>query len=194
MNIAIDIDDTISETFETLLPYAVKYTTEELKKDPKIEITGEYKTHFYIVEICKWNKIEAMKFWMKYYAQILREVNPKKFAPEVINNLRDRGHKIYLITARWSLKKDDTKLITEKWLKENNIGYDELIMGADEKLKILREKNIDIFIDDGYDNCASVAENSDIKVYMMDSKVNGKHKHEKIKRVYSWPEIDKLIN
>ena len=119
MNIAIDIDDTISETFETLLPYAVKYTTEELKKDPKIEITGEYKTHFYIVEICKWNKIEAMKFWMKYYAQILREVNPKKFAPEVINNLRDRGHKIYLITARWSLKKDDTKLITEKCLKEN---------------------------------------------------------------------------
>ena len=29
MNIGIDIDDTISETFETLLPYAQKYTIED---------------------------------------------------------------------------------------------------------------------------------------------------------------------
>ena len=42
MNIGIDIDDTISETFETLLPYAQKYTIEALKKESKIYIKDEY--------------------------------------------------------------------------------------------------------------------------------------------------------
>ena len=39
MNIGIDIDDTISETFETLLPYSQKYTIEDLKK--KIQIYSQ---------------------------------------------------------------------------------------------------------------------------------------------------------
>ena len=38
MNIGIDIDDTISETFETLLPYAQKYTIQDLKRESKIKM------------------------------------------------------------------------------------------------------------------------------------------------------------
>jgi len=194
MNIAIDIDDTISETFETIMPYAIKFTIEDLKRVPKLEMTGTYRTHFYVVDICKWKKLEAMKFWLKYYVQILKNVNCKKFAPEVIKKLKENGNKIFLVTARKGFNKDQTKQITKKWLEENNIEYDELVLEAEDKLKILQEKDIDIFIDDSYDNCSNVAENSDIKVYMMDSKVNEKFEHEKIQRVYSWPEIGKLVN
>lgn len=194
MNIAIDIDDTISETFETLLPYAQKYTIEELKRQPNIEMKGTYKTHFYMVEMCKWSEEEAIKFWLEHYAQILIDVHCKKYAPEVIKKIKDGGNKIYLVTARWKMPKEDTKQITIDWLKENNIEYDELIVDVQDKLKVLKEKNIDIFIDDSYENCKNVAENSDIKVYMMNSKVNEKLEHEKIQRVYSWPEIDSLIS
>ena len=41
MNIGIDIDDTISETFETLLPYAQKYTIEDLKRKSEININQD---------------------------------------------------------------------------------------------------------------------------------------------------------
>ena len=194
MNIGIDIDDTISETFETLLPYSQKYTIEDLKKESKIYIKDEHANHFYIVYMNDWNEKEAVEFWNKYYSEILRKVNIKKFASEVINKLKEEGHKIYLITARWDIPNDNIQEITKQWLIENNVEYDELIINASDKLKLIKEKNIDIFIDDSFNNCKSIAENSNAKVYMMTSRVNGSFEDKNIKRVYSWPEVYDLIN
>ncbi len=193
MNIGIDIDDTISETFEALLPYAQKYTIEDLKRKSEIDMNQNFLDHFYIVSMNKWNKEEAMNFWNKYYAEILKGVNIKKFASKVINKLKEEGHKIYLITARWDMPNDNIQEITKQWLKENDVKYDELIINASDKLQLIKEKNIDIFIDDSFNNCKSIAENTNTKVYMMTSGVNGNFNDENIKRVYSWPEIYDLI-
>lgn len=193
MNIGIDIDDTISETFETLLPYSQKYTIEDLNKKSNIYIRDDCSNHFYIVYMNGWNEKETTEFWNKYYGKILREVNIKKFASEVINKLKQEGHKIYLITARWDMPNDNIQKITKQWLKGNNVEYDELIINASDKLQLVKEKNIDIFIDDSFNNCKNIAENSNAKVYMMTSRVNGSFNHEKIKRVYSWPHVYSLI-
>ena len=72
--------------------------------------------------------------------------------------------------------------------------YDKLFMNASDKLKLVNENNIDIFIDDSYNNCKDVAENTNSKVYMMTSMANKNLEDKKIKRVFSWPEIDDLIN
>lgn len=194
MNIGIDIDDTISETFETLLPYSQKYTIEDLKRESKVELDSNLSNHFYIVYMNGWNEKEATDFWSKYYGEILRQLNIKKFASEVINKLKKQGHKIYLITARWDMPNDNIKEITEKWLEENQVEYDELIINASDKLKLVQEKNIDIFIDDSFNNCQTIANNSNAKVYMMTSRVNGSLEDKKVKRVFSWPEIGDLIN
>ena len=194
MNIGIDIDDTISETFETLLPFAQKYTIEDLKKESKVHMDGNLANHFYIVYMNDWNEEEATNFWYKYYGKILRELNIKKFAAEVIKKLKQEGHSIYLITARWDMPNDNIKEITEKWLKENLVEYDELIINASDKLKIVKENNIDIFIDDSFNNCKTIANNTKTKVYMMTSRVNGSLEDEKIKRVFSWPQISDLIS
>ena len=194
MNIGIDIDDTISETFETLLPYSQKYTIEDLKRESKVELDSNLSNNFYIVYMNGWNKKEATDFWSKYYGEILREVNIKKFAKEVINKLKQDGHKIYLITARWDMPNDNVKDITKQWLERNQVEYDNLIINASDKLKLAKENNIDIFIDDSFKNCKSIAYNTDIKVYMMTSRVNGNLEDEKIRRVFSWPEIYDLLN
>ena len=193
MNIGIDIDDTLSETFETLLPYAQKYTIEDLKRQSKVNIDGNLTNHFYIVHINGWNEQEAIAFWEKNYAEILKNVNIKKFAAETINKLRNKGHKIYIITSRWEMRVDNVRLITEKWLKDNNIEYDALFLNAEDKLSIAKENNVDIFIDDSFNHCERIVDNSDIKVYMMNSKVNEKLNHDKIRRVFSWPEVYDLI-
>ena len=193
MNIGIDIDDTISETFETLLPYSQKYIIEDLKRKSTIELRSDYPNHFYIVYMNGWNEKEAIDFWEKYYAEILRKVNIKKFASEVINKLKNEGHKIYLITARWDMRADNVEEITKQWLKDNNIEYDGLFLNANDKLQLAKENNIDIFIDDSFNNCKNIVDNTNAKVYMMTSRVNGNLKDEKIKRVYSWPEIYNLI-
>jgi len=193
MNIGIDIDDTISETFETLLPYAQKYTIEDLKRKSKVNIEGNLTNHFYIVYINGWNEQEGIAFWKKYYAEVLKKVNIKKFASETINRLREEGHKVYLITSRWDMEHDNVEEITKKWLEDNKVEYDGLFLNASDKLQIAKENNIDIFIDDSFNHCERMANNSDIKVYMMNSKVNEKLNHDKIKRVFSWPEVYDLI-
>lgn len=194
MNIGIDIDDTIAETFETLLPYSQKYTIEDLKKESNIKISDKINNHFYIEYMNDWNEEEANNFWEKYYAELLEKISIKMFASDVINKLKEEGNDIYLITARWDMKDNDTKKITEKWLEKNNIHYDKLIINAKDKLKVAKENNIDIFIDDSYRNCKNIVDNSDIKVFMMNSRVNTMLNDVKIKRVFSWPEIYHLIN
>ena len=193
MNIGIDIDDTISESFETLFPYSQKYTIEDLKRKSKIELRSDYPNHFYIVYMNGWNEKEAVDFWKKYYAEILRNLNMKKFASEVINKLKSEGHKIFLITARWDMEKDNTQEITKQWLKENNIEYDGLFLNASDKLQLVKDNNIDVFIDDSFNNCKKIANNTDVKVYMMNSKINEALNDEKITRVFSWAEIYSLI-
>ena len=194
MNIGLDFDDTISETFESLLPYSQIYTIEDLKRNSNIDLRGDISNHFYIVYVNGWNEQEATVFWEKYYAEILRELNIKKFAAKVINKLKEEGHKIYLITARWDMRADNVNEITEQWLKENNVQYDELILNASDKLKIAEENNIDVFIDDSFNNCKSIVDNTKAKVYLMNTKMNENLNDKNIKRVYSWPEVYNILN
>lgn len=194
MNIGIDIDDTISETFETLLPYAQKYTIEELKRLPDVDMNQNFLDHFYIVKMFNWNKEEAMNFWIKYYEEILRQVNIKKFASDVIKKLKNNGNKIFLITARWSMRGSNIEETTIKWLENNNIEYDALFLNAENKVNLIKDTKIDIFIDDSYQNCKDVSEKTDAKVYMMNSRVNENFKIENVKRVYSWCELEHLIS
>ena len=194
MNIGIDIDDTIAETFETLLPYSQKYTIEDLKREPTLKLADNYTNHFYIVHINGWNEQEAINFWNKYYSEILKKLNIKTFAKEIIKRLREEGHKVYFITARWDMPGDNVEEITKNWLKENTVEYDELIINASDKLQIVKEKNIDIFIDDSFKNCKDIADNTSVITYMMNSNANGSIEDEKIRRVFSWPEIYDLIS
>lgn len=62
MNIGIDIDDTISETFESLLPYSQKYTIEDLKRKSEINMNQIFLNHFFIENMNAWNKQESMGF------------------------------------------------------------------------------------------------------------------------------------
>ena len=192
MNIGIDIDDTISETYATLLEYAQKYTIEELKRSPIIK-SFNTEDHLYIENMHNWNENETARFWKKYYEEIIKKVNIKTFAANIIKELKESGDKIFLITARWNLKDNNIEQITKDWLKENNVKYDKLIINAKEKLKFVKENNIEIFIDESCRNCKDIEYNSNAKVFIMDTRVNQNLEDEKITRVYSWPHLYKEI-
>ena len=88
MNIGIDIDDTISETYATLLEYAQKYTIEELKRSPIIK-SFNTEDHLYIENMHNWNENETARFWKKYYEEIIKKINIKTFAANIIKELKD---------------------------------------------------------------------------------------------------------
>lgn len=192
MKIGIDIDDTITDTYDVMFNYAQRYTINELKKDAtpaKVDCLN----HYYVENLHKWDKEESDVFWNKYYLEMIEKVKPKTFSVEYIKEL-SKNNEIYLITARYD---DETKIaerITKKWLEKYDVPYKELVFYAVDKLKAAKENEIDIFIDDGFSNCKNLAEGG-IKTFMMESAVNKNLDltNEKFERVYSWPHLYQKI-
>ncbi len=187
MNIGIDIDDTISDTYNTIIPYAQKYTIEDLKRSGDINNRYGTITHKYIQFMHGWNKEEDLGFWDKYYEEMISSVKVKPFAKEIIEKLH-KDNKIIIITARWEKENKTIQPITLKWLKDNEIPYDKIIFDSHEKLETAKENKIDLFIDDSFKNCKDVSEGG-IKTFIMDAMLNRAYNDEKITRVYSWPHI-----
>ena len=186
MNIGIDIDDTISDTYETQFNVAQYYTINVLKRDGKINELNNLTNHFYNKYLHNWNDEEEMEFFTRFYKKCLEEIRPKMYAKEVLDKLKEEN-KIYLVTARFDWGETKAEDVTKKWLEDFKIPYDKLIVNAQDKAEIAKKYNINIFLDDSYTNCQKVAEIG-AKTYLMDSRVNrGIKEDEKIERIYSWP-------
>lgn len=193
MNIGIDIDDTISNTFESASYYAKKYVKDVLKRQPIVDMS-KVKDHYYIRDMFGLTDDEATDFWKIYYESIVGDVNPKLSSAKVINKLKEDGNKIIIITARWSDEQIDAFKISEEWFKKHGINYDKLYVGMESKVEVALDEKIDVFIDDSIKNCENVSA-AGIKTYLFDSETN-RHVNlgEKIDRVYSWDEIYKKLN
>lgn len=186
MKIGIDIDDTISETYSTIIPYAQKYTIEELGKSGKTNKV-EAKDHMYTTALLGWSKEEEYGFFSKYYEQYISEVDIKHLAKEYLERLAE-NNEIYLITARFEIENTNIEEITKQWLKDKGVPYKKLIINAQDKVAVAKEYGIDLFIDDSFKNCKAVSE-SGIKTLIMDSKVNSDFEINNVTRVYSWPQV-----
>ena len=191
MNIGIDIDDTISNTFETFLPYMKKFVEQDLNR--KLDLNLSSRVDYYnIIEKYGVSEEEARIFWVNYYVSILESVKPKKSSVEVINQIKEKGNKVFLITARFDDGIVDVKVITEKWLEQNNIKYDKLIINSHNKLEIAKQEEIDIFVDDSIRNCEMIS-SGNIKTYMFTTENNNYYENEKIEKVISWDEFYEKI-
>ena len=192
MKIGIDIDDTLTDTYELTFNYVQDFTANELKKEinhvDREKIKDRFTKNFH-----NWSKEEEIAFFDRYYETIVRNVRIKPFAKEIIDKLRDEKNEIYFITARFLSSKFDIEQATKKWLEENEIKYEGIYLNISNKAEIIKENNIDIFIDDNINNCLNAVEN-EIKTYIMDSLVNYSFKDERIERIYSWPHLYQAIN
>ena len=88
----------------------------------------------------------------------------------------------------------DVRKTTEEWLSNYEIPYVKLITNANNKAKVVKDNEIDIFIDDSYNNCKAVSDIG-VKTYLMDSRPNSNIdlSEESFERVYSWPHLYQKI-
>ncbi len=187
MILGIDIDDTITDTYEVLVNYAQEYSIDVLKKEPILK-EGPCRNHFYTQHLLDWKNGEDIDFLNIYYKKIVTEVKPRTLALKYLKKIHDEGNKIILITARWEPENFNVAEATKKWVEENNIPCDKLIINAENKVIAAKQENIDVFIDDSFKNCQMVSEVG-IKTYLMDSRTNKGLLDSKIERIYSWPHL-----
>lgn len=184
MNIGIDIDDTITNSTEIIKKYVIKYDTHYSNSKELINNLDN------IVRGIKYTNI-VERFFIDYCLEMMGKVKVKEHASEVINNLRKKDNKIFIITARSDKYYGDTTKYIQDYLKNNNIEYDEIIHSQTHKLKACKENKIDIMFDDAVDTCEILNKNK-IKAYLFTSELN-KDLQTTSPRVNDWYEIEKLF-
>lgn len=163
MRIGIDIDDTITNTWNSLIPFFSKKFNIPIDKIKELPP--------YYDSIKESVSLEEYFSVIREYEHLMQEVPLKTDVNKVLTKLKEEGNTIIFITARGDNTYSDAYLITKKYLDNNMIPYDKLIVNAFEKGIICKEEKIDLFIDDNLKNCIDVS-NQGINVLMMEAEYN----------------------
>ena len=181
MRIGIDIDDTITYTYEMLLPMvAVRYG---------ISLSKLYE------ELPTYKKLNAT---LPDYAHFASESLPvaAKLTPirdgalEIITKLKEEGHEIIFITARNHEEFVEPYKISFDFLKVNKVPYDKLLVNIKRKDKQCLMEKIDLFIDDNNDNCRAVHK-AGVETLQFGTLFTKKLKN--IERVESWQDVYSFV-
>ncbi len=182
--IAIDIDDTVSNTTEYLLKYAIEFDKEYVNGEGVVDPTKNLPRCF------NWTDKDEELFVEKAYDKYVDDFSPIPGAVEVINKLKKDGNEIIFVTSRNSIHMRRPYERSLKWLNRRGIMFDKLIDSVKHKGPVLEEEDIDIFIDDSIGQTTFVADNYDIDVILF-NKTQVAHKG--IKVVKDWKEIFEYI-
>lgn len=182
MNIGIDIDDTIMDTFDYLMPYIAEYFKCNFNylKSNNISYSN-------LPE--EWKKKE-IDFAKQYYDKVIIDTPAKSEVSEYIKKIKEMGHSIFIITARDSSLYTNPYKTTMEQLRKNEICQDKLICTFD-KAKACIDEKIDLFIDDSIENCKKVSDIG-IQTLLFNSKSNN-NISVKLDRINSWKEIYEYI-
>lgn len=181
MRIGLDIDDTICDTYDFVLPYICKYYNLDYKTIKKRNLGYAY---------FKQNCEGFFDFAKKIYKVIIPKSPLKRGVIKYINKLKKDGHEIILITGRDNTEFDNPYQITYDYLISNNVPFDTLITGVNEKGPVCLDEKIDIFIDDLAKNCVDVSAVG-IKSYLFNHPNNKGYKG--IKRIRNFRHLYKII-
>ena len=99
----------------------------------------------------------------------------KKQRAEVVNSLRKEGHRVVIITSRVHTTETGItgklfRWMLRHWLKKNHMTYDDIIFceekgsGVD-KLRVCKENNIDVMVDDSPENLYEIRKNNQVICY-----------------------------
>lgn len=183
MRLGIDVDDTITNTYECL----IKAIAEYYKIDYNKLLSRNLKYNYFFDK-------EEFPNYKHFLVDNLSDISPtvtiKADAIEFLSKLHEQGNEIIIITARHCNEYNDPYNITFNYLNKHKIPFDKIIVGVLDKAQVCADENIDLFIDDNISNCEKVIE-SGIDTLLFDARYNGESD---LKRVYSWKDVYNIVN
>lgn len=182
VNIAIDIDDTLTDTFEYLMPFVAEFYEKDLEELQRNNIS-------YSNIPTEWRKYE-WDFEKSYYDKVVAETPFKKGAAKYVSLLRQMGHRIVIITGRTKEFYTDPYATTIEELNNGSVVYDKLICTLDKNQACLDE-HIDVMIDDLISNCDSVS-SAGITSVLFTSQAN-RYLNTEYVRVNQWDDVVEIL-
>jgi len=182
MRIGVDIDDTITNSWECFIPYYAKMFN--------IDENTLYKSTPYYYSIKPTIPIdEYFERILPIYDEVIPKVTLKENVKEVIDKLYELGHEVIFITAR-GRGHTDPYGASKDYLDKHKIKYEKLIVNSGDKSKVCQREKIDLFIDDSVKHCKATSKLG-IEVLMFDAYYN--QDCQEFKHVKSWNEIYEYI-
>ncbi len=130
-------------------------------------------------------------FYAKYKFRLHANPTVREDAKTVINTL-NHMHRIHFVTAR----EQELEALSYMYLRRHKISYNSLhVIGSPNKVHHAKLLDCDIFIEDSLSNAIELA-NGGFNVLLLDTHYNQNipsHYETLITRVYSWLEINALI-
>jgi len=187
MNIGIDLDGVLFDTESMYRTFSEVYNTYHFKKKiiDKEELLAQFRYD--------WTKEEFDIFIDNCLVYIQENAPVMYLAKEVLLELKNAGHKLFIITSRGLLTQKEIE-ITTKRLDELNVNFDGIIFNAGNKLKYCKDLDIHIMIEDNLRNVTSLSENGVKCLYFRDL-VLKQSDNENVFEVRNWGEIyTQLVN
>ena len=183
MRIGIDIDDTITDTWNYAMPMYEK------KFNVPIQVLKTRLPYYYSIED---------KYTIDEYFDCVKDINKdlinivplRENANTIINKLRSEGNEIFFITARGFRENYYPYESSVKYLEDNNVEYDKVIINAKDKALACKEESIELFIDDSLKHVNAVSELG-VPVLLFETNYNKDDKE--FRHVTSWNEVYDVI-
>jgi len=182
MRIGIDIDDTITKSWEFLIPYF-----SELYNIPQEQLKKSLPYYRSVENIV--SKEEYFQNIRELSNKLMMDVPLKPDALEYLNKLHENGHELIYITAR-GIEYDNPYRITKNYLKKMHVPYDKIIASAHDKATKCKEERIDLFIDDSVYHCEEVSK-AGFKTLLFENSYNVENK--KLQKISSWKEVYEYV-
>lgn len=182
MNIAVDIDDTLTNSFSYFQPYVAEYFGIESSQLQQDNISYSNLPEAW--------KRDELGFARKYFDKIVPDTPFKEDAAWGMKTLHELGHKLIIITGRNDSLYSDPYKTTRQELQNGEIIYDKLVCTLD-KAQVCQDEGISIFIDDLFTNCEAVAQVG-VKPIVFNSLEN-QNKQTEFPRVANWSEVIQMI-
>lgn len=151
MRIAIDIDDTLTSVDRVT-------AVEKYIKDNELPFKFVNPDSHTLSGLLDWTKEDVTTFIHSGGAELFTGSTARKGAKEVIQNWKEKGHEIIILTARSTGWFGDPVGVSRRQLDKNQIPYDEVVADVWEKGEYCVANGIDILIEDNVEICKKAQE------------------------------------
>lgn len=179
MTIGIDIDGTLTHS-----GYFIPFLNKHFNKNIDMKTIKIYD----FAELYEVTNEDLYNYFVTEGKDVMFEVPLLSDAQRIVKKLSE-NHDIYIISAR----REEAYDRTYKWLQDVGLGGIKLYcLGSPKKAELAKELKCDYFFEDHPTASINIAEEG-IKVLLMDAPYNQETNHENMTRVFSWNEIEKVL-
>lgn len=156
MKIAVDIDDTLTNTRKEQIILWKEYYNNNPKEGYSESLPKK---------INEWGDDYIQAFWDINREHLSFNSSYKEDIQEIVDKLKEDGHQVCIVTSRRRNKYTNLEEKIKKALKENNIHIDKIYTDAYDKGSFCKEHGFDLLIDDDIKHILS-AQNHGLKAIL----------------------------